>query len=99
MPVIQERSNGNVVVGKVRNEGTGIWLVGSVRSSTTVRVEFIADLFESIKGRGECIAERFESSTVRVECISDRFESSTLQVELVTVQDESIALLQICVNN
>ena len=99
IPVMQWRWKGNADVGKGSNEGTDVWLVGSMRSTTTRRVEFIANLVESSTGRVECSAERFDSSTVRVECSAYRFESSILQVEIGIVQDELIALLHIFLNN
>ena len=72
-------------MGKGCNEGTGIWLVASVRQFESVRFESVR--FGSVRG----------VSTVRVS--SDRLESSMLQGELGSIQDELIALLHIFLNN
>ena len=109
IPVMQWRLKGNADVGKGCNEGTGVWLVTSVRQFESVRfVELVVGLvIESVRyGSVRFGSVRFGSvrvgsvrgvSTVRVS--SDRFESSMLQGELGSTQDELIALLHIFLNN
>ena len=107
IPVMQWRLKGNADVGKGCNEGTGVWLVASVRQFESVRfVELVVGLvIESVRyGSVRFGTIRFGSvrgvsgvSTVRDS--SGRFESSVLQGELGSTQEELIAVLHIFLNN
>ena len=102
IPVMQWRLKGNADVGKGCNEGTGVWLVTSVRQFESVRfVELVVGLvIESVRfGSFRFGSVRGVSGVSTVRFSSHRFESSVLQGELGSTQDELIAVLHIFLNN